>query len=56
MSKLIVSPSRTAAIGPPTNASGATWPGHQAARGAAEAAVGEQRHGLAQALADDAPT
>ena len=48
-----MSPSRTAAIGPPTNASGRDVAGHQAARGAAEAAVGEQRDRLAHALADD---
>jgi len=52
MSTVIWSPSWIAAIGPP-------WPprgdvaDHQAAGGAGEAAVGDHRHRLAEALADD---
>ena len=50
---VIVSPSRTAAIGPPTARLGGDVAGHEAARGAGEAAVGEQRDVLAEARADE---
>ena len=40
---VISSPSRTAAIGPPRTAFGRDVAGHEAVRGAGEAAVGEQR-------------
>ena len=46
-SKVMVSPSRTAAIGPPTAASGATWPAIKSVSGAGETAVGEKRDRIA---------
>ena len=50
---MILSPSRTAAIGPPRDRLGRDVPGHQAVGRAGEAAVGEQRDLLAEALADE---
>ena len=50
---VIVSPSRTAAIGPPCDRLGRDVAGHEAARGAGEAAVGEQRDGVAEPLPHD---
>ena len=44
----MMSPSRTAAMGPPTNASGATWPAVKPRVAPREAAVGEQRDGVAE--------
>ena len=49
----MVSPSWTAAIGPPSAASGETCPDHQAAGSAAEAAVGQKRYRSAEAFADN---
>ena len=40
-------------MGPPCAASGATWPTIKSVRGAAEAAVGDQRHRFAESLADE---
>ena len=52
MSTVISSPSRIAAIGPPGRLGGDVAD-HQAAGRAGEAAVGDQRDALAEALADD---
>ena len=52
---VIVSPSFTSAIGPPTHASGRDVADHQAVRAAGEAAVGDQADALAQPLARSAP-
>ena len=48
-----MSPSRSAASGPPFDASGATWPDHEPVGRAREAAVGDQRDGVGEPLADD---
>ena len=48
-----MSPSRTAAIGPPRAASGATWPAMKPVRRAREAAVGDERDRVAEARADE---
>ena len=53
MSIVIVSPSRTAAIGPPHERLRRDVPDHQPARRAAEAAVGHQRDRFAEPLTDD---
>ena len=52
MSKTMVSPSAIAAMGPPLRGFGSNVAGHEAVRGAAEAAVGEQRNGIAEPCAD----
>ena len=52
MSNSIVSPSRTAAIGPAVRRLRRDVPGHQPVGRAGEAAVGEQRDRVAEALAD----
>ena len=52
-SSTIVSPSRTAAIGPPRARLGRDVADHQAVRRAGEAAVGDQRDLVAEALADE---
>ena len=49
MSISIRSPSSTRPIAPPSAASGETWPMREAGRAAGEAAVGDQRAGLAEA-------
>ena len=53
MSTVISSPSRIAAIGPPLRRLGRDVADHQAAGRAGEAAVGDHRDALAEALADD---
>ena len=50
-----MSPSRSAASGPPFDASGRDMADHEPVRGAREAAVGDERDLVAQTLADDAP-
>ncbi len=50
-SMAMMSPSLTSAIGPPTAASGPTWPTQKPRVRAGEAAVGDQRHLVAHALA-----
>ena len=52
-SSVIMSPSRSSAIGPPSAASGPDMADAEAAGGAGEAAVGDQRHLLAHALAGE---
>ena len=52
MSNTIESPSRSAAMGPPCAASGRHVTRHQAVGCTGEAAVGQQRDGIAQARAD----
>ena len=52
-SSTIVSPSRSAASGPPRAASGRDVADHQAVRRAREAAVGDQRDLVAEPLADE---
>ena len=49
MSISMMSPSRIRPIGPPTAASGLTWPIERPGRAARESAVGDQAHVVAQA-------